>query len=300
MKFIQKTPFRILIGFTIFACCGLYMLVFAIMHSGTALEAQPGTWHKKLLLHLNTKHPLYSPNSRFFSPPTHESLGLFLESCNMSLARDACSMLDFQPCRKNEVCHRKTCLWGKLDSVAGLGHQMTELMFFARLAHIFMLPHVFETFSSTNSTHSSSYDWAVRFFGLETTFRSLGSNFVKSESTVIDETLKSCDTFLRLNSQQCDDSMILSTEEMSKSSGNCFKSPLMHMIFANFAPCFRQSSLCHGSWVAQARSVPYDPSVVSIAWHIRVGDKTLYTSSSRYFRQVHNHASLVARHTPLQ
>jgi len=78
--------------------------------------------------------------------------------------------------------------------------------------------------------------------------------------------------------------MLLSTEELKnkKSDGNCFKSLLMHMLFANFSPCLRESSLCHGDWVAQARAVEYDSSVVNIAWHIRVGDATLYEANSSF------------------
>jgi hypothetical protein len=240
---------------------------------------------QQVLIRLSAIRHFYSPNVHFFSQQTVESVGLFLKSCNITLMKEACSALELQhPESQNAFSFPKRCLWGKLDAFAGLGHQMTEILFFARMAHVYMLPHVFEIFSQTNSKHDSSYHWASSFFGLERTFQNLGSSFAKSESNLIDETSSSCDHFLRLNSGQCDNSMSLAAEDMIKSSDNCFQSPIMHMLFATFAPCFRQSSLCHGSWVAEAKSVQYDPAVVNVAWHIRVGDKDLYNSSSSYYR----------------
>jgi len=283
------------IGFIIFVCLLCGVMQFMLLMSRTTFAASPRDWHNSLRVYLSRISPLHSPDSSFFPPPIHESRNLFLQSCNLSFARDACSVLRFQP-SMDVASRRKKCLWGRLDADAGLGHQMTEMLFYAQLAHIYMLPHVFEPFSSAKSVHSSSYDWAVDFFGLEHTFQSLGSKIAKSVS-MTDEPMDSCAHYLRPCSTQCDDSMTRSIDFFSEFSSNCFKSPLMHKLFANFAPCFRQSSLCYGNWTAQAKFVPYDPSVINIAWHIRVGDENHYNSSSVYFRQVLCFISPVAHHS---
>jgi hypothetical protein len=252
--------------------CSLYLSVSRL--HGSAYRSHRLAWLDSLQRTLNSR--------KGFSSTANASLGPFLNSCNLSLVEDACSLLHFQPIKIDSVSRRNGCIRGRLENSAGLGHQMTEVLFYAHLANIYLLPHVFEPFSTMNSAHLSSYDWAVEFFGLESTFRYLGSNFAVSET--MNQTLRLCGHFLRLNSEQCDDSMILGIDELTKSSGNCFKSPLMYKLFANFAPCLRQSSLCYGTWVAQARSVQYDPSVVNVAWHIRAGDINHYNSSSSYFR----------------
>ena len=100
-----------------------------------------------------------------------------------------------------------------------------------------------------------------------------------------------CHEFVGVDSAHCDE--LTDLHSTSERPGNdCFQAPLMHMLFATFAPCFRQSSLCHGDWVQQARKLPFDPKVVNVAWHIRVGDKTLYDASSSYFRKVQTHTLL--------
>lgn len=275
------------IGLTVFVCIllGAIRFIYTSKTLTILFLAQSGDWHQSLSVYINRMSPLHSSNSSFFISRPQQALDLFLQSCNFSLARDACSMLYFQRSSMLGPLRRKNCLWGRLDAVAGLGHQLTEMLFYAQLAHVYMLPHVFEPFSSVTSVHLSSYDWAVDFFGLESTFRSLGSKVAKSTS-VIDEPQESCNHYLRPCSTQCDDSLTHSIEEFQKFSSNCFKSPLMYKLFANFAPCLRQSSMCYGNWVAQARSVQYDPSVVNVAWHIRVGDEHHYNSSSGYFRRV--------------
>jgi hypothetical protein len=277
--------------------CGAIHFIVMSRKLRTSFPSQRRDWRNSLFVYLNRMSP--SPNSSFFPSRPYQSLDLFLQSCNLSFARDACSMLHFQPSSMHGASSRKGCLWGRLATHAGLGHQLTEMLFYAQLAHVYMLPHVYEPFSSVKSSHLSSYDWAVDFFGLESTFRSLGSKVAKSAS-VIDEPLESCDRYLRPGSTECDDSLTHSIEEFQKSSGNCFKSPLMYKLFANFAPCLRQSSMCYGNWVAQARSVQYDPSVVNVAWHIRVGDINLYNSSSSYFRQVLSFVAFPALHTSPQ
>ena len=95
-----------------------------------------------------------------------------------------------------------------------------------------------------------------------------------------------CHEFVGVDSAHCDE--LTDLHSTSERPGNdCFKSPLMHMLFATFAPCFRQSSLCHGDWVQQARKLPFDPKVVNVAWHIRVGSGgNYYTTSSNVYREI--------------
>jgi hypothetical protein len=210
------------------------------------------------------------------------SLADFISSCNLSAMHISCADVIFQSNMDSHHRSYQPCLWGRRSYKTGLGHQLTEVIMYSRLAHIYSLPHVFEKFSDDVSIHSSSYEWANAFFGLE-------ANFVNLRSTVStghksqENNEKKCREYLSVDSANCDELTAFRLKQDSPGN-DCFRSPLMHMLFATFAPCFRQSSLCHGSWVAEAKSVQYDPAVVNVAWHIRVGDKDLYNSSSSYYR----------------
>ncbi len=138
-----------------------------ILQSGstvTTIKTQPKVRYKNLHRRFNAASQWCSQSSHLVGSPAHDSLDLFLKSCDASLMSEACSVLDFQQSEGNEVSGEKPCFWGKLTASAGLGHQMTEMLFFARLAHVYSLPHVFEPFSPVVSGHSSSYQWAGNFF----------------------------------------------------------------------------------------------------------------------------------------
>jgi len=249
-----------------------------------AYRTQRKAWLNNLKRIVISVHKDSYPESQSFRSG---SLLDFLTSCNASAMNLACSDLQFKRNMKYMSADRQPCLWGSRSYKTGLGHQMTEIIMYARIARIYSLPHIFEKFSDTVSIHSSSYEWANEYFGLEATFDVLRSSISTGRSKQVEKQamLWGCHEFVSVDSAHCDD--LTEMHSSSDAPGNdCFKSPLMHMLFANFSPCLRQSSLCHGNWVAKARAVEYEPSVVNIAWHIRVGDATLYEASSSYYREV--------------
>jgi hypothetical protein len=293
---ITKRILRLLFALAVFfIVCGFFISLSRISWGAY------GT-HRKAWLN-NLKRIVSSVNKDSFlesQPFRSVSLLDFLTSCNASVMNQACSDMQFKRNMKYTSADRQPCLWGSRSYKTGLGHQMTEIIMYARMSRIYALPHIFEKFSDAVSIHSSSYEWANEYFGLEKTFDVLGSSISAGRSKQVEKqaSILGCREFVSVDSAHCDDL----TEKHSNSdasANDCFKSPLMHMLFANFSPCLRESSLCHGDWVAQARAVEYDPSVVNIAWHIRVGDATLYEASSSYYREIliASDASHVAWHT---
>jgi hypothetical protein len=104
------------------------------------------------------------------------------------------------------------------------------------------------------------------------------------DAGVCDQVRQSCEGFVRLGFGQCDDKLQVDLEAKAKYS--CFTSRVMHSLYANFAPCLRLGLLCHGKWVEQARTVPFDPAVVNVVWQIQIGDIVLCDTSSPFYRNV--------------
>jgi hypothetical protein len=164
---------------------------------------------------------------------------------------------------------------GVRSYAAGLGHQMSEVLMWLRYAHLENSSNVFELFSPVVAAeHGDSYEWANSFFGLVHAVQSMHSIVVNNVN--IDLSRDYCDVVKRPVWRRCG---AADSEDVS-----CFVSPRMVNLFATYAPCLRQSALCFGDWVSQAQALTFDPAVVNVVWHIRVGDRTLYEASSQFFK----------------
>ena len=154
---------------------------------------------------------------------------------------------------------------------------MSEVLMWLRLAHLENSSHLYELFGPiVTEEHGHSYEWANTFFGLDRAVHSMRGIAVNN----IDKTnlTQHCDDIKRPYWGKCG---------TAASDGSCFESPRMMKLFASYAPCLRQSALCFGDWVTQARDVPFDSAVVNVAWHIRVGSGgNYYTTSSKFYGEV--------------
>ena len=227
----------------------------------------------------NASHTLLPLHTAVVNAPSAEpnpseiatnSLLAHLSSCNATLQRYDCEAVAFNG-------SSNSCVLGGRSQDAGFGHQMSEVLMWLRYAHLEHSSFVFEPFSAVVSNeHGVSYEFSNSFFGLVGAVQSMHGIVVSDFNA--DLKRHHCDDVKRPGWLDCG---------VSGSSINCWVSPRMTKLFASYAPCLRQSALCFGDWVSQARALPLDPAVVNVAWHIRVGSGGYYyTTSSSFYREV--------------
>jgi hypothetical protein len=229
---------------------------------------------------------LESKHAQARVPHVSKSRKDFLSSCNMTLAIKTCIALVLLTASDKGSTHRKLCMWGERSIKAGLGHQ-TKRAPIRRPSFVSLWPaKYFPAFSANTDRSPASYEWSTDFFGLEAIFRSLNHFVIYSppDAGMSDQVSQSCKRFVRLVYGQCDDKLKVNLEANAKSS--YFTSRVIHSLYAIFAPCLRQGSQCNGNWVEQVRTVPFDPAVVNIVWHIQIGDIVLYFTSIPLYRDV--------------
>ena len=213
----------------------------------------------------HSKHWTHDSNAT----PVSAFLRAHLSSCNKTLQREECDAVALKS-------GSRSCVLGRRSYSHGLGHQMSEVLMWLRLAQLENSSHLYELFGPiVAEEHGHSYEWANTFFGLDRAVHSMRGIAVDN----IDKTnlTQHCDDIKRPEWGKCG----------TAASANCFKSPQMMKLFASYAPCLRQSALCFGDWVTQARDVPFDSAVVNVAWHIRVGSGGYYyTTSSKFYGEV--------------
>jgi hypothetical protein len=201
------------------------------------------------------------------------SLLAYLSSCNHTLQRYECEAVALT--RTN-----KSCIHGQRSAALGLGHQMIEVLMWLRLAHLEQASYLYEPFSAVPSAeHGHSYEFSNAFFGLVEAVHSMQGvvlNYGPDNAPAY-----KCEDVKRPGWNDC------GVPGDTGFDSDCFVSPTMTGLFYEYAPCLRRSALCHGDWVQQALELPFDPTVVNVAWHIRVGSGGYYyTTSSNFYREV--------------
>lgn len=200
---------------------------------------------------------------------TKDSLSGHLSSCNMTAQRYECDAVAVSP-------SNKSCVHGHRSIAAGLGHQMSEVLMWLRYARLEKAAFLYEPFGPVVSAeHGNSYEFSDKFFGLREAVRSMRGIVIKDDASKPDY---NCEHVKKPSWGDCG---------IPGSDVSCFVSMRMSKLFYEFSPCFRQSALCYGDWVHHARGLPFDPAVVNVAWHIRVGSGGYYyTTSSNFYREV--------------
>ena len=217
------------------------------------------------------------------------SLQAYLSSCDTKSQREECDAVAFVPTSNS-------CVLGQRTYAAGLGHQMFEVLMWLRYAQLENSSHIFESFGPIiSSEHGDSYEWVNSFFGLVHAVQGMRSIVVDDVNSKLPTTQR-CNDVKRPNWLRCGATV---SSDAYIHGLSCFESLQMTKLLASYSPCLRQSALCFGDWVKQARALPFNSTVVNIAWHIRVGDKALYEASSMYFRWILCCTSRFGRHTAL-
>jgi len=228
--------------------------------------------------------PMHASSSRdvwMHEPPAHidlnqshgPSLLAYLSSCNATSQRYECEAVA-------ATQTNKICVHGQRSTVLGLGHQMSEVLMWLRFAHLEQASFLYEPFSAVPSAeHGHSYEFSNAFFGLVQAVQSMRGVVLNNDPGNVPVYI--CEDVRRPGWNDC------GIPGDTGFDSDCFVSPLMTDLFYEYAPCLRQSALCHGDWVQQARELPFDPTVVNVAWHIRVGSGgNYYTTSSNFYREM--------------
>ena len=71
---------------------------------------------------------------------------------------------------------------------------------------------------------------------------------------------------------------------------DCFQTPLMRSVFANFAPCLRHLSTRDGTW---RDDNPYKDHTFNVVWHVRVGDRVPRDIHDMYFQNIYKGMSSI-------
>ncbi len=162
-------------------------------------------------------------------------------------------------------------LHGKREHRAGLGHQVSELVFFTRLSQLYGATLRLEPFGPYRSDHKSSHAFINSFLGLDVILRKLQASEGHLSTRALNATHSmECGVMFQGNFLECP-------------GGNCFKSPIMHNAFNVVSPCFQALSKRYGNW--ENRN-PYERYTFNVLWHVRVGDSMPHGPDDDFFRNV--------------
>lgn len=177
----------------------------------------------------------------------------------------------------NSSCPR--VLAGTPTAAAGLGHRITEVVFFAQLSRLYNAALVLRPFDESLSQHHDSHSFSVQLLGIGALFR----------NNMLNDLDLSQHEFSNQSSQDCNVRLV--GDYLSCPGGNCFQSPLLRNAFQNFAPCLRELSLQAGTWHKMQPYRKYDIPKFKIFWHIRVGDVMPYPPESNFYENLYKSLS---------
>jgi hypothetical protein len=173
---------------------------------------------------------------------------------------------------------------------AGLGHQLSEMVFFMRLARIRNIAYIYEDFSySPIGTHGESYVWIDEFLGLKKGLSQFTDTF---DQFAIN--LKYDNSIMRPKSD-CNLTFIVNYK--SCPHGNCFHDIDMAHVFDEYSPCLRHIADRFGNWKTPWR-LPQDS--INVVWHIRVGDVQPVSATSSFFSNIHSTLSSYLNGLPIR
>ena len=175
-------------------------------------------------------------------------------------------------------------LEGKQSTEAGLGHQLSELVFFAKLSQLHGAALRFSPFTAAISNHFAEYAFVNDLLGL----RRLTSN------THVDTTLL---REVRFNESASEEEcgVLYTGDYRSCPGGNCFEAVTMARAFEQFAPCLRVESYRTGSWWMHN---PYREHTFAVVWHVRVGDITPHLATDPFFSNILKGIEGSLKHVP--
>jgi hypothetical protein len=191
--------------------------------------------------------------------------------CKFSTAVDTKCPRVLELCRSNQ---------------AGLGHQLTELVFAAHLSEKYDAALHTEDFDDVLSNHNVTYAFITELLGLKALLPPTFPSWKLTKRSLKNSTSLNCGVFFQDRYQNCP-------------PGNCFSSRDMAGAFARHSTCFQNIARTYGSW---SDFSPYQASVIGIkvVWHLRLGDISPHSAESVFYRNIFNSLDLGLRAANLQ
>ena len=171
--------------------------------------------------------------------------------------------------RVNPACIR--VLRGRRTERAGLGHQLSEMVFFIHMSALHAATFAAEPFRRARSDHGTSYEFVNKMLGLNSLFSGQDFSGLRVESMSNVE-MDLCGVTLDGGYLDCP-------------GGDCFSSPVMMGAFRRYTPCLQVLSHSRGTWPAFN---PYSPSLktLNVVWHVRVGDRAPHSPDDEFFKNL--------------
>ena len=175
-------------------------------------------------------------------------------------------------------------LQGKRRERAGLGHQISEMVFFIHLSALHGAAYAIKPFARKLSDHKASHEFVNGLLGLH-------SLFTDNEFNELE-----VDSMANVRTDEC--GVLLEGGYLDCPGGDCFKSPVMMGAFRKYTPCLQRLSQLHGTWPTLN---PFSPAhqILNVAWHVRVGDRSPHLSDDDFFKNLfetlHHHTASVGK-----
>jgi hypothetical protein len=206
-----------------------------------------------------------------------------------------------QACQRLVVPYDPMCprvLSYGLTSDAGFGHQLTELLFALRKAHIYGLSLVFESFG-TSTLHKDNYTGMDELLGLGHIFSGvIGTDWSQIKQIMAEQNAswQTLDTSISPHRSKigCGSFMTSRGYQNCPSGRNndCFRAPENAFLFEDAKECLRTATREFGLAGSNCIFTKADESVgrklpndtVYVVWHIRLGDMTLHHPSDNFYQ----------------
>lgn len=168
----------------------------------------------------------------------------------------------------NMSCPR--ILYPHRTHAAGIGHQLSEYIFFLELSKLYNAAIVVDEFQDIISNHGQSFVFLNKLMGftpINSLYKKLIPKFREVQSSEFSD-VSQCSVVLRPSYGNC--------------PGDCFFDVKTRYAFDHFSPCIRYQSLKYGNWNMRNPFVrKYDN--LNIVWHVRIGDLTLHKPGDSFY-----------------
>ena len=156
--------------------------------------------------------------------------------------------------------------------LAGLGHQISEMLVALRLSsQLNLTPHLTK-FDFVESNHGENYSVINDLFGLHAISNKSGVMFSLLEQVT-------------LGSLKPADCGVLVVGDMSTCRTiNCFHSPSTSLLFNDAPKWFRQVAVDEGNWLHRDPFLSTD--TFNVVWHVRVGDVHLHRPGDSFYENI--------------
>tara|TARA_Y100001954_G_C15799953_1_gene599536 strand:- start:1340 stop:2578 length:1239 start_codon:yes stop_codon:yes gene_type:complete len=158
---------------------------------------------------------------------------------------------------------------------AGIGHQISEVVFSLLLAKQSGCALHFRHFENVTSNHAKhGYSFVESLLGFRA-FKELPIDTLKLTPVYVNDTTNvGCGVFVTGRYEKCPGS-------------DCFSSPVSALAFSHFMVCLRAIALQHGTWLQLPPKFSLNSQTpFNVVWHVRVGDIELHPIGDSFYANI--------------